>query len=254
MQKHIKFLETIVGSDNVYSDNAHLIAYSYDGTYDTVSRKPDLVVFPRSEDDVSQILKYCNTHKIPIVPRGAGSGLSGGALPTVGGIVLAMEKHMNKIVEIDTDNMLAVVEPCVINKDLQDSIAEHNLFYPPDPASWEHSTIGGNVSENAGGMRANKYGITKDYVLALRAVLPNGDIIRAGKKTIKDVAGYNVAGILIASEGTLAVITEITLKLLAKPKLIRGAKAVFSDVSSAMNGVYKDYGKWCNPCYYGVFR
>jgi glycolate oxidase len=146
---------------------------------------------------------------------------------------------MNKIIEIDMQNMVARVEPGVINKDFQNAVEELGLFYPPDPASQDYSSLGGNVSENAGGMRAAKYGITKDFVMALRAVLPNGELIRAGKKTIKDVAGYNIAGILIASEGTLAVITEITLKLIVKPKMTKTAMGVFMSVDDAMNAVFK---------------
>ena len=244
-QKHIEHLQKIVGEENVYSDKAHLIAYSYDATRERF--EPDAVVFPRDENDVSEILKYCNENRIIIVPRGAGSGFTGGALPASGGIVLAMEKHMNKILEIDMDNMVAVVQPGVINMDLQKAVEAKGLFYPPDPASQEYSTIGGNVSENAGGMRAAKYGITKDYVMAIRAVRPNGDIIRAGKKTIKDVAGYNIAGILIASEGTLAVITEITLKLIAKPKLKKTAMGIFPSVESAMEAVYKTMASGVTP-------
>jgi len=145
------------------------------------------------------------------------------------------------------DNMVAVVQPGVINMDLQRAVEEVGLFYPPDPASQEYTTLGGNVAENAGGMRASKYGITKDYVMALRAVLPNGDIIRAGKKTIKDVAGYNIAGILVASEGTLAVITEITLKLIAKPKMTKTAMGIFPSVEAAMNAVYKTFAAGITP-------
>ncbi len=244
-QKDIEYLKSIVGSKNVFSDKAHKIAYSYDATRERY--EPDLVVFPRNEEDVSKILKYCNERQIAIVPRGAGSGFTGGALPVSGGIVLALEKHMNKIVEIDLENMLAIVEPGVVNKELQRAVEEKGLFYPPDPASEEYSTIGGNVSENAGGMRAAKYGLTKDFVVALRAVLPNGDIIRAGKKTIKDVAGYNVAGILIASEGTLGVITQITLKLLPKPKYVKSYMGVFKDVKDAMNAVFKSLASGANP-------
>jgi len=233
----IKALKNIVGEDNVYTDKAHILAYSYDATRNRF--EPDAVVFPRSEDDVSRILKYCNQNKIIVTPRGAGSGFTGGSLSIQGGIILAFEKHMNNILEIDMDNMVAVVQPGVINMNIQKAVEEKGFFYPPDPASEEYSTIGGNVSENAGGMRAAKYGITKDYVIALRAVLPNGDIIRAGKKTIKDVAGYNIAGILIASEGTLAVITEITLKLIPKPKMKKTAMGIFPSVKTAMNAVYK---------------
>ncbi|ADV45475.1 FAD-binding oxidoreductase [Nitratifractor salsuginis] len=243
--KHIEALRDIVGAENVHSDKAHLRAYSYDAT--RTHYEPDAVIFPRHEEDVSRILTYCNHHRIAIVPRGAGSGFTGGALPVNGGIVLAMERHMNKILEIDMENMLAVVQPGVINKELQRHVEELGLFYPPDPASEEYSTLGGNVSENAGGMRAAKYGLTKDYVMALRAVRANGDIIRAGKRTIKDVAGYNVAGILIASEGTLAVITEITLKLIPKPKYVKSYMGIFPDVEAAMNAVFKSLAEGANP-------
>ncbi len=243
--EHLEYFKTIVGDENIYSDKAHLIAYSYDATCEHF--EPDAVVFPRNEEDVSKILAYCNEHKIIIVPRGAGSGFTGGALPSSGGIVLGFEKHMNKILEIDMKNMVAIVQPGVINMDLQRAVEEAGLFYPPDPASQDYSTIGGNVSENAGGMRAAKYGITKDYVMAIRAVLPNGDLIKAGKRTIKDVAGYNISGILIASEGTLAVLTEITLKLIPKPKLTKTAMGIFPTVKDAMEAVYKTMASGITP-------
>lgn len=244
-KNHINYFEKLVGKENIYADKAHLIAYSYDATRNKF--QPDAVLFPRHEEDVSSILKYCNENKIIIVPRGAGSGFTGGALPSNGGIVLAFEKHMNKILEIDMANMVAVVQPGVVNMDLQKAVEAKGLFYPPDPASQDYSTLGGNVSENAGGMRAAKYGITKDYVMAMRAVLPNGDIIKAGKKTIKDVAGYNISGILIASEGTLAVTTELTLKLLPKPKLTKTAMGIFPSVNAAMNAVYKTMASGVTP-------
>lgn len=244
-QNHKDFFANLLGKENAYFDKAHLIAYAYDATRNR--HEPEGILFPRDENDVSKILKYCNEHKIIITPRGAGSGFTGGALPSSGGIILAYEKYMNKILEIDMDNMVAVVQPGVVNMELQRAVEAVGLFYPPDPASQDYSTLGGNVSENAGGMRAAKYGITKDYVMALRAVLPNGEIIRAGKKTIKDVAGYNIAGILIASEGTLACITEITLKLIAKPKLVRTAMGVFNSVNEAMNAVYKTMANGVTP-------
>lgn len=237
LEKDKKFFLNLFGYENAYFDEAHKIAYCYDATKKRY--KPDAVLFPRDENDVCEILKYCNKNKISVVPRGAGSGFTGGSLAIDGGVILAFEKYMNKILEIDMKNMVAVVQPGCINMDLQNAASKVGLFYPPDPASQDYSTIGGNVSENSGGMRAAKYGITKDYVMALRAVLPNGEIIRAGKKTIKDVAGYNIAGILIASEGTLAVITEITLKLIAKPKFKKTAYGVFNSVNDAMNAVYK---------------
>jgi glycolate oxidase len=244
-EKHLKHFISIVGDDNIYSDKAHLIAYSYDATREHF--EPDAVVFPRHEEDISEILKYCNKHKIVIVPRGAGTGFTGGALPSRGGIVLGFERHMNKILEIDMKNMVAIVQPGVINMDLQRAVEEVGLFYPPDPASQEYSTLGGNVSENAGGMRAAKYGITKDYVMATRAVLPNGDIIKAGKRTIKDVAGYNISGILIASEGTLAVLSEITLRLIPKPKMTKTAMGIFPTVNHAMEAVYKTMASGITP-------
>jgi glycolate oxidase len=244
-ETHNNYFISVLGKENVYSDKAHLLAYSYDATRERF--EPDAVLFPRDEADVSTILKYCNIHRIPIVPRGAGSGFTGGALPSSGGVVLAFEKHMNKILEIDMQNMVAIVQPGVINMDLQRAVEEVGLFYPPDPASQEYSTIGGNVNENAGGMRAAKYGITKDYVMAIRAVRPNGDIIKAGKRTIKDVAGYNITGILIASEGTLAVTTEVTLRLIPKPKLTKTAMGTFDSVHSAMEAVYKTMASGITP-------
>lgn len=242
---HIAYFKKLLGEDNAYFDEAHRRAYSYDAT--RKSFLPDGVLFPRDENDVCEILKFCNTHQIIIIPRGSGSGFTGGALAVNGGLVLGFEKYMNKILEIDLENLVARVQPGVINSALQKEVAKFGLFYPPDPASMEYSSLGGNVSENAGGMRAAKYGITKDYVMALRAVLPSGELIRAGKRTIKDVAGYNIAGILIASEGSLAVITEITLKLIALPKLKKTAMGVFDSVQSAMNAVYKTLSKGVTP-------
>jgi glycolate oxidase len=244
-KKHLKAFTKIVGKENIYDDKAHMIAYSYDAT--RTRYEPDAVIFPRDENDVSEILRYCNDNKIVVVPRGAGSGFTGGALAVEGGVVLAFEKHMNKILDIDLENMVAVVQPGVVNMDLQKAVEEVGLFYPPDPASEHYSTIGGNVSENAGGMRAAKYGITKDFVMALRAVIPNGEIIKSGKKTIKDVAGFNTTGILIGSEGSLAVITEITLKLLSKPKLSQSAMGTFDTVDNAMNAVYKTMASGVTP-------
>lgn len=244
-EEHRKKLKNIVGEENYFDDKAHLIAYCYDATRERY--EPEAVVFPRDEQDVSKVLSYCNENRIPIIPRGAGSGFTGGALPVNGGIILALERYFNQILEIDEKNLIARVQPGVVNKIFQEAVEAKGLFYPPDPASQEYSTLGGNVSENAGGMRAAKYGITKDYIMALRAVLPNGDIIRAGKKTIKDVAGFNICGTLIASEGSLAVITEITIKLIAKPKFSQSAMGVFDDIESAMNAVYKTMASGITP-------
>ncbi|HEC1566929.1 TPA: FAD-binding protein [Campylobacter upsaliensis] len=240
-----EYFKNLLGEENAHFDSIHQRAYSYDAT--KKHYLPDGVLFPRNEEDISEILKYCNEKQIIIIPRGSGSGFTGGALAVNGGLILSFEKHMNQILEIDLENLVAVVQPGVINIALQKEVAKHKLFYPPDPASMEYSSLGGNVSENAGGMRAAKYGITKDYVMALRAVLANGDIIRAGKRTIKDVAGYNLAGILIASEGSLAVLSELTLKLIPMPKLKKTAFATFASVKEAMNAVYKSLAGGVNP-------
>ncbi|CAA6802231.1 MAG: (S)-2-hydroxy-acid oxidase (EC [uncultured Campylobacterales bacterium] len=237
-KKHSKYFKKLLGEDNAHDDQAHNLSYSYDAS--RVRRAmPDMVLFPRDEQDISDILRYCNKNLINIVPRGAGSAQTGAQIATRGGVILAFEKHMNKILEIDMDNMVAVVQPGVINRDLQRAVEKVGLFYPPDPASQDFSSIGGNVVENAGGMRAAKYGITKDFVLGLRAVLPNGDIIRAGKKTIKDVAGYNICGTVIGSEGTLAAVSEITLKLISKPNFKSTCMGLFKTIDDAMNAVYK---------------
>lgn len=240
-----EYFKNLLGEENAHFDSIHQRAYSYDAT--KKHYLPDGVLFPRNEEDISEILKYCNDRQIIVVPRGSGSGFTGGALAVNGGLILSFEKHMNQILEIDLENLVAVVQPGVINIALQKEVAKHKLFYPPDPASMEYSSLGGNVSENAGGMRAAKYGITKDYVMALRAVLANGDIIRAGKRTIKDVAGDNLAGILIASEGSLAVLSELTLKLIPMPKLKKTAFATFASVKEAMNAVYKSLAGGVNP-------
>lgn len=244
-KNHIAFFRSIVGEEDCKDDAIYLKSYAYDSTRE--SFEPQCVIFPKNEEQISKILCYCNENFIPVVPRGAGSGMSGGAICANGGVVLAMEKYFNQILEIDEKNLLARVQPAVINKTFQNEVEKVGLFYPPDPASQDFSTLGGNVSENAGGMRAVKYGITKDYVLALRAVLPNGAIIQTGKKTIKDVAGYNLSGLLCGSEGTLAVITEITLKLRVKPKFTQMMLGLFASIDSCMHVVYKILSSGVTP-------
>ncbi len=210
-------LKEITGADNVFYDTESLEAYSHDETED-LSFPPQVVVKPDSTEQVSAILKLASAENIPVTPRGAGTGLSGGCLPLHGGIALSLER-MNRILEIDTTNFICVTEPGVIVQTLQEAIEEKNLFYPVDPASRGSCFIGGNVAENSGGPRAVKYGVTKDFVLGLTAVLPNGDIIKTGGKLYKDVTGYNLTQTLVGSEGTLAVITEILLKLIPLPSL-----------------------------------
>lgn len=241
---HCRFFSNLLG-ENFSTSPGILRTYSYDSTQQIF--EPDGVLFPRDETDIQKILSYCNEHNIIVIPRGAGSGMSGGSLAHKGGVILALEKHLNKILEIDYENMLVRVQPGVRNSELQNALKEHNLFYPPDPASMDFCTLGGNVAENAGGMKAAKYGTTKDYVLALRAVLPNGELIQAGKKTIKDVAGYNLAGILLGSEGTLAVISEITLKVIPKPKFSCILLASFQSFQQAMQAVFETMKSGITP-------
>ena len=224
----------IVGREHVRSDAATRIAYGTDAL--KRGHAADLVVLPSSAGEISAIVRACAAHGVPIVPRGAGSGYTGGSVPTSGGVVLAMER-MNRILEIDEANLIAVVEPNVITGDLQDAVERVGLFYPPDPASLRHSAIGGNVAECAGGPRAFKYGTTKQYVLGLEAVLPTGEIIETGGKVVKNVVGYDLTHLLVGSEGTLAIITKIILRLIPKPPMQATLRATFASVDAAVAGV-----------------
>ncbi|MCY1103943.1 glycolate oxidase subunit GlcD [Shouchella clausii] len=228
-------LENIVGNGNVQTSQASRLVYSYDAT-PNFQALPDAVVAPRSTEEVAEVVKVCNREKIPIVPRGSGTNLCAGTVPTEGGIVLLF-KHMNKIIEIDEDNLTVTVQPGVITLDMIEAVEKKQLFYPPDPSSMKISTIGGNINENSGGLRGLKYGVTRDYVLALEAVLPNGDIIRTGGKLAKDVAGYDLTRLLVGAEGTLGVITEATLKLVPMPETKQTMLALFSDMEAAARSV-----------------
>ncbi len=210
-------LSAIVGAEHVLSDKTAMQDYSHDETMGLQS-PPDLVVKAGTAAQVSAIMELANKYLIPVVPRGAGTGLSGGAVPTAGGIVLSLEK-MNKILEIDEENMMVVTEPGVITGALQAEVEKRGLFYPPDPASLDSCHIGGNLAECAGGARAVKYGVTKDYVVGFEAVLPSGEIIKLGGKLLKNVVGYDLISLIIGSEGTLAIITKIILKLVPLPKV-----------------------------------
>ncbi|MGH9237013.1 MAG: FAD-binding oxidoreductase [Vicinamibacterales bacterium] len=197
---------------------------------------PDLVVLPNGTEEISTVARLCHEHRVPLVVRGAGTGYTGGAVPTRGGVVLSMER-LSRILEIDEVNLLAVVEPNVITGDLQRAVETVGLFYPPDPASLETSSIGGNVAECAGGPRAFKYGTTKRYVLALEAVLPGGEVIHTGSKAVKNVVGYDLTQLLVGSEGTLAIITKITLRLIPRPPARATLAASFQRVTGAVDAV-----------------
>lgn len=225
----------IVGPENYDDSNAGRLVYSYDATPQFQSM-PDAVVAPRSTKEVSRILKLCNTHRIPVVPRGSGTNLCAGTCPTEGGIVLLF-KHMNQILEIDEENLTMTVQPGVITLDVIRAAEEKGLLYPPDPSSMKISTIGGNLNENSGGLRGLKYGVTRDYVMALEIVLANGDIIRTGGKLAKDVAGYDLTRLFVGSEGTLGIITEATLKLIPAPETKKTVLALYQDIDSAAKSV-----------------
>src|SRR5690606_38726710 len=190
----------------------------------------------RNTQEVSEIVKLCNEYKVPIVPRGSGTNLAAGTCPTSGGIVLLFN-HMNKIIEIDESNLTITVQPGVITQTLINEVEKRGLFYPPDPSSMKISTIGGNLSENSGGLRGLKYGVTRDYVLGLEVVLPNGDIIRTGGKLAKDVAGYDLTRLFVGSEGTLGIITEATLKLIPKPEYKKTMLAQYDSIEAAAQTV-----------------
>jgi glycolate oxidase len=230
----IERLTSIVGPGYVKTDDESRLAYGTDAL--KRGTPADVVVLPANTADVAAIVTSCAEHRVPIVPRGAGSGYTGGSVPLHGGVVVSLER-MNRILEIDEANLIAVVEPNVITGDLQDAVERVGLFYPPDPASLRLSAIGGNVAENAGGPRAFKYGTTKQYVLGLEAVLPTGEVVETGGKVVKNVVGYDLTHLLVGSEGTLAIITKIILRLVPKPPVQATLRASFTDVEAAVAAV-----------------
>ncbi|MBN2403833.1 MAG: FAD-binding protein [Spirochaetes bacterium] len=233
LNKAVLSLRKSIGRDKVITDPYMLDQFSRDETSD-ISEFPAIVVRATSVTDVSKTLAICSKYNIPAIPRGAGTGVTGGAIPVKHGLVLSVEQ-MNNIIEIDKENMFAVVEPGVITKTLQDAALEHGLMYPPDPASLDSCSIGGNLAEGAGGPRAVKYGTTKDYVTGLEFVLPNGAVINTGGKIVKNATGYNFIGILVGSEGTLAVITKIYLKLIPAPPAVIDLLIPFDSIDKALN-------------------
>ncbi len=225
---------SLVGAAHVRSDADSLLAYGTDALKRGTAA--DLAVLPADTAQVAAIVRLCAKRRITMVPRGAGTGYTGGAVPTRGGVVISLER-MNRILEIDEANLVAVVQPHVITGDLQDAVEKIGLYYPPDPASLRRSTIGGNVAECAGGPRAFKYGTTKRYVLGLEAVLPTGEVIRTGGKTVKNVVGYDLTQLLVGSEGTLAITTAIVLRLIPKPPAYATLRATFPSVAAAAAAV-----------------
>jgi glycolate dehydrogenase FAD-linked subunit len=227
-------LESIVGPTHILTDDESRGRYGVDALQ--IAHLADVVVLPGTTAEIASIARLCDEHRVPLVVRGAGTGYTGGAVPVRGGVVVSMER-LNRILEIDEENLLAVVQPNVVTRDLQDAVEARGLFYPPDPASLKQSSLGGNVAECAGGPRAVKYGTTKRYVLALEVVLPTGEIIRTGSKAVKSVVGYDLTQLLVGSEGTLAIITEITLRLIPKPAVQSTLQATFESIEGAVRAV-----------------
>jgi glycolate oxidase len=239
-------LVEIVGEEHVILPGGDIEPYSHDETEDFVF-PPEVVVKPASTEEVSRILRLANEESIPVTPQAARTSLSGGALPLYGGIALSIER-MNRILEIDRGNLFAVVEPGVITQVLQDRVEEVGLFYPPDPSSRGSSMIGGNIAHCAGGPRALKYGVTKDWVYGLEVVLPGGEIVRSGGKLLKNVAGYNLTQLFVGSEGTLGVVTKATLKLIPLPAFSKTVLVPFPDPASAATAVTRIFQAKIVPC------
>jgi len=231
----VRNLSQLVGPDGVLTAKTDLKAYCYDGTTNWFAT-PDIVVFPTTTEQVSEIMSLASEHGVPVTVRGAGTCLSGGPVPIAGGIVLCTTR-MNRILDIDSENFIVSVEVGVVLNDLNQMLAGKNLFFPPDPQSFLAATIGGCVSEGAGGPYAVKYGVFKHYILGMTVVLPNGTILTLGGKTVKNVTGYDLCQLICGSEGTLAVITQVTLRLLSKPQASQTVLAVFDRVKSAGQAV-----------------
>lgn len=233
-QETLSQIEAIVGSQYLKLEKAQISEFGSDGT--KLHAMPEAVAIPGCAEEISSILMLATRKRFPVVVRGAGSGMSGGAIPIHGGLVLAMDRF-NKILSIDKENMTATVEAGVITADLKDAAAREGLLYPPDPASIKISTIGGNLAECAGGLRAVKYGVTRDYVLGLRVVLPTGEVLNTGVQTMKGVAGYDLTRLIVGSEGTLAVIVSATVRLVPLPEVIQTMLALFPGLPTAVSTV-----------------
>jgi glycolate oxidase len=244
-ETQIKQFKSIVGEPFVIIDSESMEAYSHDYTEDLIFY-PEVVVKPRTAKEVSEILIICNNDNIPVTPRGAGTGLSGGALAVHGGVILAMERF-NQIIDIDERNFQVTVEPGVINESLHMAVKEKGLFYPPDPASKGSCFLGGNLAHSSGGPRAVKYGTTRDYVLNIEVVLPSGEIIWTGANTLKYSTGYNLTHLMIGSEGTLGIITKMVLKLIPMPQQTLLMLASFTSPEKACEAVNAIFRAGCNP-------
>lgn len=233
----LKEFESLLGGENCFTKDEDLMCYSYDA-FSAEPVKPDIVVKPKNSEQIGKIIKLCSSENIPIVTRGAGTNLSGGTVPTQKGCVL-LTTALNKILEINTEDMYAVVEAGVVTASLAAAVSKTGLFYPPDPGSMNISTLGGNVAENAGGLRGLKYGVTKDYLMGVRFFDTEGNYAKGGGKTVKLVTGFNLPGLMISSEGLLGIMTEFTFKIIPKPKSSKSMLVIYEDVIKACETVSK---------------
>lgn len=243
--KTVNELKSIVGETNFSNSQMDRVCYGYDAT--NRKYKPEAVIHPQSADQISQVLKLANKSEFPVVPRGAGSGFSGGSLAVQGGLVMVLA-GMDRILSINPQDMIGVVEPGVVTANFQKEVERHGLFYPPDPSSLKFCTLGGNVAEGAGGPRAIKYGVTGNYVLGLEVVFPEGDIAKIGRQTVKGVAGYDLTSLMVGSEGTLGVITKIWFRLLPLPASLKTILLVFNDLTKAGELVSHIIASGIIPC------
>lgn len=226
----------VLGKENVFTEKEDLITYAYDATAAMERVLPDVVITPASTEQVAEVVKIADKYQTPIYPRGSGTNLSGGTIPLKNGIVMSM-LNMNKILEVDAENLTAWVQPGVIIQDLNDAAMEFGLFYPPDPGTVTTATMGGSVSESSGGLRGLKYGVTKHYVMGMKLVRANGDVIKWGGKTVKNVSGYDLTALFTGAEGTLGIITEILVKLMPAPEAKKSILGVFHDIDKAGNAI-----------------
>lgn len=236
----VQTIRDIVGSEYVLDSDLDRFGYSYDSSFVPLfpANLPDLVVRPLTTEQVSQVMKLAYEHNIPVTPRGAASGRTGGSIPLKGGISLSLER-MKKVIEFDEKNMMITVEAGVLTGDIYNLCAQKGLFYPPDPASFKFSTIGGNIAENAGGMRAVKYGVTHNFVMGLEVVLADGTVINTGGKSIKNVTGYNLTQLIVGSEGTLGIVTKAILRLIPMPKFRNTLQLMFSTLDGACATIHQ---------------
>jgi glycolate oxidase len=239
-------LQSIVGGENVLRSQEDLLTYAFDGTA-ALQQLPEVVVFARTVEQIQAIVRFCNETGRPLVTRGSGTGLSGGSVPSANGVVLCTVK-MDQILEVDRANLTLFTEPGVTTVTIAEAAAKAGLFYPPDPGSMKISTIGGNVAENSGGLRGLKYGVTRNYVMGLEIVLPDGELLWTGNKCVKDVAGYSLRDLFVGSEGTLGIITKVLLKLIPKPASKRTMVATFSAMDQAAQTVSDIIAAQIIPC------